>query len=1504
MKLQLQVVVTGNGAQQLNATATAVGNIGKNAAAAQSGLKGIITTIRDIRTIMAVIESAKVFTNLIKEGIEFNALLQTSQLSLAAIITTFTDMTDATGRHLSMIERYGVSQKLATDLQNRMKVAAFETTLAYEDLLNIMQRGLPYILKYMADIDGKIPSNKKIVDFAAAFSQGAAVFGLHPNEVGGNIRALMTGTANDRTFRFANALLKDISPDPKKVREQLKEWREQGVIYEELTKKIAAFKHAGKDMALTYTGVLERFKDAIQQALGAGTQQATKDLTDLLGDLAGQIARVDANGQMVFNPEFVTTIQNIASGFVMVAKALSGVAGWLVTIGAHLQAPNMKNLLAALAGAVAGGLATGSPWGAMAGGAAMYFSSSMGDTIEQERAATAERNAMLGRTGGDVAGKLSKRSGGSLMADASWGNNTEAMMQQLGLIAEQLTSEQLEFFIRTLKEKVTVTKMNEPGIGEFYRQGVNRMDFLKAKKAALEHSPAGDLNITANSIDSDDESKKAEKVRVAALALERYRDSLESIERQLSNGRLKDSLDAVMDSFDALAANTTDPFASIDVEKQKAEVKALNDYYAELRKIDKLQDDLNDAKKKASLSKTTPADLARETKVQEEINKARGAAEQKYIAEKKKIAAEAGRKEFDESKKLTEDRNKWTLERVKLAYKEHMETGVYMQEALASAMVDLTEEAWNKYYDNRLAQEEKLVSRIKDLYDGLTDSLKTGMRDVIATMMNGGGSGGVFTGILDGFKQSWNQYLASVTDKYLSMLSTMAQGNKTPYRYTQRGETGPNDPGGMPVYASSKQTKYARIGLGAVQAGLALYGLYQGTKDGQMSKNEGAMAGATQGLAVGSAFGPYGAIAGAAIGGVAGYAMGGQKAGYEVTVKDGKISIRGLGKAKAGDVARAERDINLAIQSTRAAVMDILLSFPASVLGALGNISPDDILKDGVYGPAAGPFKSQTALGKFFDLNPGLKAFRKSIKQQTGGLTGEDLKEFIANEIPKMIFDAYAPIFKMGLGALGVTKEKLKQIFDRADDPGFDPKIMLQQLNDYVQVIVGLQEAAKFLGTVADDGSGWNMKAEAANLLLNPTPHGQISELDQKIAAITEAMANMDWEEQVQAGKQLLALTQQRVQVEAQALVAMRNAWLEIEKSTKANSMSIQHDWIGNPDWSIMKYRDDASKAMQSLLGLLNDPDATVDQVKEYSDAAQAAAMSLYSTMKQRYDEEMQLIQQISDAVKTVREGFQGIRDEVTMDQFRTGYDENGNPIHDKRKQADFVLGQQRSLYDQLGKATTPDEVARISGEIQRNAGKLYDLWGRTPEAAAQVLKMMEDAEKAALAQLDALRLAAEARVKTYENAALEALNILTATSDIANAVIAAMQARLQATDPSVYANVNASLGLLQNAITDTDMELGDFGGSLRRTKEDLDAFGTALTGWTNRFSGGRPDTGSDADTGTAAVATAANRGSAPVVILNGSMAALASDLEVRIGNKVFKRTLNVVQRQSAGSNF
>jgi len=246
---------------------------------------------------VAVLGGGAAFTAAGRSAFAFNQTIEQSQIGIAALVRSFSDA--------DMSESF----VQATEIQKRLQLAGLKTTATYEQLLRALQEGVGPALRNGFD-------TKQIVSFTSAMTQAAAAISLPMDQLGQELRAIMDGTI-DRNARIAKALGIE--------NEDVKKWKEAGTLFEELDKKLKQFVVSGEQMAATFSGRLSNVRDAIQMALGQGTERTFAATTAALKRLQDAIVTIDEEaGTFKFNDRIVAAIDVIDRRISAFIKSISG----------------------------------------------------------------------------------------------------------------------------------------------------------------------------------------------------------------------------------------------------------------------------------------------------------------------------------------------------------------------------------------------------------------------------------------------------------------------------------------------------------------------------------------------------------------------------------------------------------------------------------------------------------------------------------------------------------------------------------------------------------------------------------------------------------------------------------------------------------------------------------------------------------------------------------------------------------------------------------------------------------------------------------------------------------------------------------------------------------------------------------------------------------------------------------------------------------------------------
>ncbi|CAJ6204648.1 prophage tail length tape measure protein [Burkholderia pseudomallei] len=306
---QQQVQSLINALQQLRNTSSAAGGGSANPfASIASGASSAIGSVSELTSsvvgsaasmvagFLAVKTAAEGFFAAFKKGIDMNAANESSQLGIRTLILSLYDVRDATGQLAQGPERIGMAAQEATKQILLLKQAGLETAATGKQLQDAFVQGLSAGAKMGLSID-------QIRQLTIQIVQAAGTLGVPMYQLNQEVRSLLSGQI-DHNSTVATAL--------GLTNQQIKQWKEQGTLAEQLTAKMKDFSDAGKEAQSTWTATLSNIQDATGIVLGQMTQPAFNNLKKALNDafngaidfdtlkVSSQFAQIEKLGESIF----------------------------------------------------------------------------------------------------------------------------------------------------------------------------------------------------------------------------------------------------------------------------------------------------------------------------------------------------------------------------------------------------------------------------------------------------------------------------------------------------------------------------------------------------------------------------------------------------------------------------------------------------------------------------------------------------------------------------------------------------------------------------------------------------------------------------------------------------------------------------------------------------------------------------------------------------------------------------------------------------------------------------------------------------------------------------------------------------------------------------------------------------------------------------------------------------------------------------------------------------
>lgn len=201
----------------------------------------------------------------VQRGVEFNSSIEQSRIGMGSLITAMVTLQDEQGRVLEGQEKYAAAQGIAADMMKEIQRLGLETTATTQELVQGVQNVMGSALQAGLKLE-------QIPRFAVAGAQAMQTLGIPLEQMRTELDALLTGRIDGGDDILAPRLGLD--------KATIQAWREQGVLFDRLMEKFAAFEMAGKDVAQTWKGLTSNFSEAMDVFAGEAASNMSESLKD------------------------------------------------------------------------------------------------------------------------------------------------------------------------------------------------------------------------------------------------------------------------------------------------------------------------------------------------------------------------------------------------------------------------------------------------------------------------------------------------------------------------------------------------------------------------------------------------------------------------------------------------------------------------------------------------------------------------------------------------------------------------------------------------------------------------------------------------------------------------------------------------------------------------------------------------------------------------------------------------------------------------------------------------------------------------------------------------------------------------------------------------------------------------------------------------------------------------------------------------------------------------
>lgn len=236
-----------------------------------TNVKQLAAQVVGLVTAYKALDAAKGF---VQRGIEFSSSLEDAQTSIGSIIAATNKISTAQGKELEGADKFNASLEISRDMMDEIQVLALESTATFDQLV----QGVSGIIAPATKAGVAL---EKMPKFTVTAAQAMSTMKIPLEQMRTEIEALLSGNIN----QAQDILVTNLGITGKMVRN----WKKQGILVEELMKRLEPFALAGERVANSWSGLKSNMKDALDylgkvtgEGLFESLKQSYRELLDLI----------------------------------------------------------------------------------------------------------------------------------------------------------------------------------------------------------------------------------------------------------------------------------------------------------------------------------------------------------------------------------------------------------------------------------------------------------------------------------------------------------------------------------------------------------------------------------------------------------------------------------------------------------------------------------------------------------------------------------------------------------------------------------------------------------------------------------------------------------------------------------------------------------------------------------------------------------------------------------------------------------------------------------------------------------------------------------------------------------------------------------------------------------------------------------------------------------------------------------------------------------------------
>lgn len=303
--LKMNIGPLKSGVNQANSTLDAIAKKADSASASTDRLgSSIASAAKQVLALVGAYKALEGMKGFVRRGIEFNSTIEQSRIGMASLIATMAKLQDEQGRTLEGAEKYAAAQSVAADMMKEIQRLGLETTATTQELVQGVQNVMGSALNAGLKLE-------QIPKLAVTVAQAMQALGIPLEQIRTELDALLTGRIDSGDDILVQRL--------GLTKQNIESWREQGVLFDKLMEKMAAFEQAGKDVAQTWRGLTSNFSEAMDVLAGQSAQGIFENLKGAVTGLQKLLLTTEGGA-----PRISEDFEHIAKVITRVEDALGG----------------------------------------------------------------------------------------------------------------------------------------------------------------------------------------------------------------------------------------------------------------------------------------------------------------------------------------------------------------------------------------------------------------------------------------------------------------------------------------------------------------------------------------------------------------------------------------------------------------------------------------------------------------------------------------------------------------------------------------------------------------------------------------------------------------------------------------------------------------------------------------------------------------------------------------------------------------------------------------------------------------------------------------------------------------------------------------------------------------------------------------------------------------------------------------------------------------------------